>query len=167
MRLSWLAACAAVCAAVSGLCVTPPRAAAQLPAVPRYAEYRADVIVGRGTAVQAGAGEVIPLDTYVRLGIDAAVGPAWRDGGMHASGRVDAIGRFLLDPFREIPVAVSLGGGVSVPYTSGDAHLRPYATVVLDVEGRKRGGWTPAVQLGLGGGARLGVVLRRSAPRYR
>ena len=151
-------------------CVTGVSAAAraqELASPPSYMEYRADAIVTRGLAVEGGAGVVLPLDTYVRLGIDGAVGPTWRDGSAHAGGRVDMIGRFLLDPFREVPFGVSLGGGVSVPYVSGDAHVRPYATVVVDIEGRRRGGWTPALQVGLGGGARVGLVLRRSAVRYR
>jgi hypothetical protein len=147
--------------------LTPAAVRAQLGAAPRYVEYRADAIITRGTAAELGAGVVIPTDTYVRVSLDGAAGSTWRDGAMHGSGRVDAIGRFLLDPFREVPVGVSLGGGVSVPYVAGDAHVRPYLTVVVDVEGRMRGGFTPAVQLGLGGGARIGVVLRRSPGRYR
>jgi hypothetical protein len=142
--------------------------AQELAAPPAYAEYRADAIVTRGFAAEGGAGVVIPGGTYVRVGIDGAAGPTWRDGAVRAGGRVDVIGRFLLDPFREVPYGISLGGGVSVPYVQGDAHLRPYVTVVLDVEGRRRrSGWTPALQLGLGGGARIGVVLRRSPQRYR
>jgi len=134
---------------------------------PRYAEYRADAIVGRGTAVQGGLGVTVPLGIYVRLGVDAAAGATWRDQTSRASGRVDLIGRFLLDPFRETPLGLSLGGGLSVPYTDGDAHLRPYLTVVVDVEGRMRGPLTPALQLGLGGGARIGLVLRSSRARWR
>jgi hypothetical protein len=145
----------------------PVIACAQIGAAPTYAEYRADAIVMRGVATEVGAGVVIPADTYVRLSIDGAAGPTWRDGSVHASGRVDAIGRFLLDPFRETPVAVSLGGGVSVPYVSGYGRVRPYLAVVVDIEGRMRGGFTPALQLGLGGGARIGVVIRRSPRRYR
>ncbi len=134
---------------------------------PVYAEYRADAIVGRGTTAQGGAGASVPLGTYVRLGLDAAAGATWRDQATRASGRVDVIGRFLLDPFRESPLGLSFGGGVSVPYTDGDARLRPYLTVVIDVEGRMRGPVTPAIQVGLGGGARIGVVLRTSRPRWR
>jgi hypothetical protein len=72
----------------------------------------------------------------------------------------------LLDPFRETPVALSLGGGVSVPYVDGQ-RVRPYLTLVADLEGRKRGAITPAIQIGLGGGARVGVVLRTSVARWR
>jgi hypothetical protein len=135
---------------------------------PTYAEYRADAIVGRATTAQLGAGVVIPGGVYGRLSVDGAAGATWRDGGTHASGRVDLIGRFLLDPFREAPVGVSLGAGVSVPYVAGDAHVRPYLTFVADIEGRRsRGGLTPALQLGLGGGARVGLVIRRSVSRWR
>jgi hypothetical protein len=147
----------------------PPmaRAQQQILAPPSYMEYRADAIVARGTTLQGGLGPVFPLGTYVRLSVDGAVGSTWRDGSAHASGRVDAISRFLLDPFREVPVAVSLGGGVSVPYVDGDRRVRPYVTVVIDVEGRIRGRFTPAMQVGLGGGARVGFVLRTSPPRWR
>ncbi len=136
-------------------------------APPFYAEYRADAIVGSGTAAQGGGGVSVPLGVYVRLAIDASGGATRRDGSTRGSGRVDAIGRFLLDPFREVPVALSLGGGVSVPYVSGQAQLRPYLVLVVDLEGRARGPITPAVQLGLGGGTRVGLVLRTSAGRWR
>ena len=89
---------------------------------PAYAEYRADAIVGRGTAAQGGAGVVVPLGIYVRLGIDAAAGATWRGDATRASGRVDVIGRFLLDPFRETRLGLSLGGGVSASLL-GLSHL--------------------------------------------
>lgn len=134
---------------------------------PRYAEYRADAIIGNGTAAEAGAGIVIPFGMYVRMGVDGAAGATWRGTAAHASGRVDAIARFLLDPFREVPVGLSLGGGVSVPYTSGDRNVRPYLTAVVDIEGRMRGAITPAIQVGLGGGTRVGIVLRTSSRTWR
>ena len=134
---------------------------------PAYSEYRADVIVGRGTTTQLGLGAVIPGGVYARMSVDGAAGTTWRDGGTHTSGRVDIVARFLLDPFREAPVGLSFGAGVSVPYVAGDSHVRPYLTFVTDIEGRRRGGFTPALQLGLGGGARVGVVLRRSVSRWR
>ena len=134
---------------------------------PLYPEFRADAIIARETAAQVGVGVVIPAGIYVRLSVDAAGGATFAGGASRASGRVDAVGRFLLDPFRETPVAVSFGGGLSVPYVDGQTHLRPYLTAVIDVEGRMRGPVTPALQLGLGGGARVGVVLRASKARWR
>ena len=139
----------------------------QAPTVPAYAEFRLDAIVARATSLESGVGAVIPLGTYVRLSVDAAGGTTFHDGSSRASGRIDAIGRFLLDPFREAPVGVSLGGGLSLPYVDGDKRVRPYLTAVVDIEGRRRGAVTPAFQLGLGGGTRVGVVLRTSQPRWR
>jgi hypothetical protein len=157
-----------LCWVLIGLVAVASRwVSAQLPPPTSYAELRGDVVVGRGTAAQGGVGAVVPLGAYVRMSIDGAGGATWRDGGTKASGRVDVIGRFLLDPFREMPFGLSLGGGISVPVTQGDAHVRPYLTTVVDVEGRKRGPITPALQIGLGGGARLGVLLRMSPTRWR
>ena len=160
MRGAHLATAAALaCVAVNG-------ARAQQRPTP-YAEYRADVMSGRNTAAQAGAGLVLPFGIYVRTSLDGAVGATWRDGLARASGRADLVSRFLLDPFRETPVVLSLGGGVSVPYVDGDTRVRPYLTAVVDVEGRLRGRITPAFQIGLGGGVRVGVVLRTSPRAWR
>ena len=132
-----------------------------------YAEYRVDIIAARTTSAQAGGGVEIPLDVYTRLGLIAAAGVTARGGAWHASGRVDVLARYLLDPFREVPWGLSLGGGVTIPYVDGDTRIRPYLTLVVDLEGPRRKGWSPAFQLGLGGGARLGLVMRASTPQWR
>ena len=134
---------------------------------PTYAELRGDAIFGDGTALQGGGGIVLPAGIYARVNIDGAVGTRFRDGEARTSGRADLIARFLLDPFREMPVGLSLGGGVTVPYTDGDTGVQPYLTAVIDIEGRRRGRFTPALQIGLGGGTRLGVVLRTSTRAWR
>lgn len=131
-----------------------------------YPEFRADAIVANGTAVQGGAGLAVPVGVYVRFSVDGAVGERWTQGVSATEGRVDAIARFLLDPLRENSTALSIGGGLSTPIRRDGAHT-PYLTVVVDVEGRRRAGWTPGVEAGLGGGARIGLVLRRSPPRWR
>lgn len=154
-------------AALLGVAVRSADAQASSLVPPPYGEVRADAIIARAAAAQVGAGVVVPLGIYVRLSVDAAGGATFVDGASRASGRVDAISRFLLDPFRETPIAVSFGGGLSVPYVDGQSHVRPYLTAVIDVEGRKRGRFTPALQIGLGGGARVGLVLRSSQPRWR
>jgi len=135
--------------------------------VPTYAELRGDAILGDGAALQAGGGIVFPGGIYVRINVDGAAGTRFRDGQSRTSGRADLIARFLLDPFREMPVGLSLGGGVTVPYTDGDTGVQPYLTAVIDIEGRRRGRFTPALQIGLGGGTRLGVVLRTSTRAWR
>lgn len=135
--------------------------------VPPYGEYRVDAILGRGAAVQGGGGIVFPLGVYTRLAVDAGAGALWHDDAVHASGRVDVIARFLLDPFREAPLGLSLGGGLTLPYAEGDARVGTFLTAVIDVEGRMWRSVTPALQVGLGGGTRVGIVLRRSPRTYR
>lgn len=149
------------------LCVSASTLLAQAQRIPSYAEFRADMIAGDGTAAQVGAGLVLPLDNYVRFALIGAAGPKWRDGATIASGRIDAIARFTLDPLRETPWALSLGGGVSVPLEQQQARVRPLLTAVIDVEARKHGRFTPAVQVGLGGGTRVGFAFRTSSARYR
>jgi len=131
-----------------------------------YPELRVDAFFASGSTVQGGAGIVVPAGAYVRVGLDGGAGESWRHGSSFASGRVDLIARFLLDPLRENNVAFSFGGGLSEPIDH-DGFRTPYLTIVMDVEGRRRGGFTPALEVGLGGGARVGFVLRRSPPRWR
>jgi hypothetical protein len=131
-----------------------------------YPELRADAFFANGATVQGGAGIVVPAGVYVRVGLDGAAGGSWREGSSSASGRIDVVARFLLDPLRETSVAFSFGGGLSAPIDR-DGFRTPYLTVVMDVEGRRRGGFTPALEVGLAGGARVGFVLRRSPPRWR
>ena len=157
-------------ALVAGATGWPTLAAAQQPAQPRaIPELRADVIVGRQPAVQIGGGAQVPAGYYVRVGLVAAAGIRIDDRASRPasttdiSGRVDVLARFLLDPFRQTRYGLSLGGGLSVRAEPGD-RLRPVLLVAAEVEGRRAtNGWVPAVQVGLGGGVRLGVVLRHGA----
>lgn len=135
--------------------------AAQRLVPPPYAEYRLDAIDGHGTTVQPGLGYTVPMGIYVRVAAIGGIGPQWRDAKTMVAGRTDVIVRFLLDPFRQTPVGLSLGGGISVPYEQNTV-TRPYLTAVVDVEGRAHEKITPAVQIGLGGGVRVGLALRTS-----
>ncbi len=140
-------------------------ARAQEPLRP-YTELRGDVFLAPTNSALLGVGEQFPLGYYTRFGLDLTGGVAWEDDASFATARVDAIMRFLLDPFRETKWALSAGAGVTVRYVAPDA-WRPFLALVLDVEGKRTGPFTPAFQLGLGGGVRLGVVLRGSARAYR
>jgi hypothetical protein len=158
------------CLLAVGAAGAPATTQAQVPAAPPVSpELRLDLITGRDAAVQAGIGVQIPAGYYVRVGVDAAVGVALGDSSSRGSadhrldGRLDVLARFLLDPFRQTAYGLSAGGGVSLRAEPGD-HVRPLLLVAIDIEGRRsRAGVVPAIQLGLGGGARIGVVLRRGA----
>lgn len=124
-------------------------------------ELRADAIVaGHRTVLEAGGGVEIPAGYYARIAVIAAAGADVLSGGGRASGRLDVIGRFLFDPFRQNQWALSAGAGVSVRADAGEL-VRPWLVGVLDLEGPLNGsGFAPAVQLGLGGGVRLGGAVR-------
>jgi hypothetical protein len=71
-----------------------------------------------------------------------------------------------MDPFRQSRWAPYAGAGLSGRYRSErDGGPRAYLLVFLGVEGPLAlgalEGWVPAFELGLGGGARVGVILRR------
>lgn len=138
------------------------RAYAQLPQQPLQTEVRADGIFARTTGVEAGLGLTVPAGIYVRSGLVAGVG-AGRHG---AEGRTDFVVRFNLDPFRQSRWAPYGGGGISGRYRSElDGGSRAYLLIFLGIEGPlatgRTSGWVPAFELGLGGGARVGLILRR------
>jgi hypothetical protein len=151
-------------AVISGARVATAQQPAAAPIAP---EARLDVIAGHDPAIQLGAGVQIPVGYYGRIGLDAALGVPIRDRALSTQrrldGRVDLLARFLLDPFRQTAYGLSLGGGASVRAEHGD-RARPFLLVALDVEGRRSTrGVVPALQVGLGGGVRVGAILRRAA----
>jgi hypothetical protein len=147
-------------------------ASAQQLAAPHVApEARVDLIAGHDPAIQLGAGVQIPAGYYARVGLVAAVGMAVGDRADSArrglDGRIDLLARFLLDPFRQSAYGLSFGGGASLRAEQGE-RARPLLLAAVEVEGRRSTrGLVPAVQVGLGGGVRLGVILRRGGPAAR
>lgn len=124
-------------------------------------ELRADAISGPPPGGQLGVGANVPAGAYVRLGIDAAAGAAARDGAAFASARVDAAARYLLDPYGEFKWAPYVGGGLTAAWDRRGTR-RADLLLIAGVEGPAKGGWRTALEVGLGGGARLGIVLRRA-----
>jgi len=159
--------------ALLGLSLVTGVAQAQVPKPSVHPEARLDVILGHQPAVQVGAGVQVPMGYYVRVGLDAAIGVATNDreappGSPDSppgplDGRADLLVRFLLDPFRQSPWGLSLGGGLSARAEPGD-HVRPRLLAAVDLEGRRSAhGVVPAFQVGVGGGVRVGVLLRRGS----
>lgn len=124
------------------------------------AELRSDMLSGPPVALQVGAGLNIPAGYYVRLGLMAAGGVAWRTGAMAGSARVDLTTRYLLDPFGELRWGFYGGAGVSTRID--ESRARAFLLVIGGVEGPASHGWRTSIEAGLGGGARLGIVLRRA-----
>ena len=127
-------------------------------------ELRLDFIDVRSPqhgTVQLGGGAAVPLGYYARLGLIGAAGISGRGDGEHGSARADVLMRFLIDPFRETRYGVSVGGGLTVRYEPNEG-WREYLAIVVDLEMRPVRSVIPAVQLGLGGGVRIGVGLRHA-----
>jgi hypothetical protein len=147
-------------ASIAALPLFAAHAAAQRP-TGRQFEGRLDAIAAHTPSLQGGGGFNIPAGLYVRLGATVAGGLSHRDGVTHAAARGDVIARFLLDPYREFPLGLYGLGGVSVMYDPFE-QWRPRVVVGLGIESRARHGRTVAAELALGGGVRLGVVVRRA-----
>jgi hypothetical protein len=149
-------ACAAIAAAPP---LAAPQAGSFKPGV--QWEARIDALAGPPAAGQAGFGANVAAGYYLRIGLDAAIGAAARDGGATTSGRADFVVRYLLDPFTQFKWGPYAGGGFTAQWDAR-ANRRGDLLVLVGIEGPVHRGWRPAVELGLGGGARLGVVLRRA-----
>ena len=150
-------------ASIALLAAASAPASAQQPRIPIVPELRIDVLGADPTSVQGAVGVEIPTGYYVRIGLFAGAGATIEpDGASRAAGRVDVLARFLIDPFRQSRWGFSAGAGVSLRADPGD-RARPQLLAALDLEGRRsRGGLSPSLQVGLGGGVRGGIGLRWS-----
>ena len=144
------------------LFVSATRAIAQTPEQSVQTEWRVDGLFARTSGVEAGFGVSIPTGIYVRNGLVVGVG-AGRHG---VEGRTDLVSRFSLDPFRQSRWSLYGGGGISGRYRmreDGGSHA--YLLLFIGLEGPlplgRTSGWVPAFEAGLGGGARVGIIVRR------
>ena len=115
--------------------------------------------------IQIGAGAAFRVSTYVRLGAAGAIGTHFSDVADQVGWRADVFGRFQLDPFRERRWAPYGTAGVSVRGAGDDAE--EYLMILFGLEGPLVRGWSPALEVGFGGGFRAGLVMRRGAARRR
>ena len=148
--------------ATLGLMATlPDSAGGQVVQQKFQSEFRLDGIFARSSAVEASYGFTVPAGIYMRSGLVAGIGV-----GRHGvEGRTDLITRFSLDPFRQSRWAPYAGAGLSGRYRSKlDDGCQAYLLVFLGVEGPlpfgERAGWVPALEVGLGGGGRVGLIIR-------
>lgn len=141
-------------------------AAAQSRSAPVQAGVRVDVLAARITALQTGLELSLPAGRNLRLALVGAAGASWKDGASGASARLEATGRFLLDPDFQRGWAPYAAGGVGARYDRV-GRWQGVLSLVLGMEGPRWGGVVPFVEAGWGGGARVGAGLRRSMPGRR
>jgi hypothetical protein len=97
---------------------------------------------------------------YARISAIAGYSTTQRRDLIADRWRGDLIARFLLDPFRQQRWALSIGGGLTF-------RRHTYLAAVFDLEGPETRGFLPALQVGLSGGVRGALVLRRAIPQRR
>jgi hypothetical protein len=115
--------------------------------------------------IQLGVGALVRISNYVRVGAIGAAGPHLREAGEDFGWRAELLGRFQVDPFRERRWAPYAAAGVTVRGAGSD--VEEFLMLLVGLEGPLARGWSPAIETGLGGGFRAGLVMRRGGPRYR
>jgi hypothetical protein len=118
-------------------------------------ELRVDALWPAPVSVLAGVGVTAPLGYYVRLTAAAGYAPRADARLVDDHWRGDVLARFLLDPFRQQRWGASIGAGLSV-------REKTYLAALIDLEGREWHGLLPALDVGVSGGVRAGLVLRRA-----
>ena len=147
-------------ATISGAQARPPRQGE-----PRVRpEVRIDYLASPD-AIQLGAGAVVRVSNYVRLGAIGGAGPHFSDEVERFGWRAELLGRFQVDPFRERRWAPYAAAGVSI--RGAGSEVEEYLMLLLGLEGPLARGWSPAIEAGFGGGFRAGLVMRRGGPRSR
>jgi len=147
-------------AALAVLCV-PALVTAQGSLQPLQTEVRVDGLFAADPAVHAGFGLTVPAGIYVRTGLVLGAGV-----GRHGlEGRSDLIARFTFDPLRQSRWGPYGGAGVSARFNSTDeSGTKGYLLFFLGMEGPlapgRSSGWVPFLEVGVGGGARVGAGLR-------
>jgi hypothetical protein len=124
-------------------------------------EGRLDLFFASATTVQGGGGGAWTLDRNVRLVLLGGVGSTFTDGVGAFSGRVDLLGRFVLDPDRVNAWALYGSGGLSLRYESAPS-WHGALVALLGLEGPRWGRVTPFVEAGYGGGFQIGFGIRRA-----
>lgn len=164
---------------VAGMVLASRLGAQSGPPLPRLMnEGRVDARIARSNSVELGWSLIIPASVYVRTALTAAGGYVRRDQQWMRESRYEATARFLLDPFRQAHYGLSLGGGVGITNSDGlftapnvlgqqSQRWRPFLAAFADLELRQTAGLTPAVQVGVGSGLRVGLVVRSATGRWR
>lgn len=127
-------------------------------------ELRIDWFGGRASALHAGGGLSVRAGNYVRVGMNAGAGAAWSDSVRNVA-HADLTARFMLDPFRQQTLGLSMGGGIAARH-EGDG-VRAFALLFVDAEAGRGRGWTPFIRAGVGGGVRIAGGIRRATSRSR
>ena len=133
---------------------------------PRRLELRADYTAARASRLEGSAGVVLPVGTYVRVALSGGAGTGEERGSRFTAWRGDATVRFQLDPFHQAKAGVY--GAAGIAWLDGDGRAgTARLTLGAGLELPEWGPVAPALELGVGGGARIAIALRTAARRWR
>lgn len=146
--------------ALLALLAAPVLAAAQerVGLLPQW-EARADAVLSPQAGALVGVGANVRAGWYARVGLGIALGAVRRNEAWVGEQRLDATARFLFDPFAEQKRGFYAGAGVGAAHREG-GRVDGRLLGVVGFEGAAAGRMVPAVELVLGGGARLALVWR-------
>jgi hypothetical protein len=146
---------------VLALCVSRVDAQTATPSI--TPELRTDAVFARSTTFQLGGGAALQTGDYLWLGGDMGLGVV-TGHTPEPSVSVQVTGRIHLDSDSEAHWAPYLVGGMTYQASRG-AKGALYLLIALGMHAPARAGIVPAMEVGLGGGVRVGFVLRRARRR--
>lgn len=147
--------------------VRPAQAQEAVASLPQWEGHLVSVL-SPGAGVLGGVGVNVRAGWYARVGVVASAGAVRAGNAWVGRQRLDGTARFLFDPFAERARGFYAGAGIGAERRD-DGSTRGLLLGVVGFEGatRRQVGvrttvprFVPSVELTLGGGARLGVVLR-------
>ncbi len=106
----------------------------------------------------AGIGFNVPAGYYVRIAPMLIAGRRLGESPQDFA-RVELVGRFSLDPFRQSRWGPWAGAGVAAEWER-DAHGRALVVLALGTDFPGTSGWRPSVELAVGGGTRVSLGLK-------
>ncbi|GAC1477927.1 MAG: hypothetical protein NVS1B4_21270 [Gemmatimonadaceae bacterium] len=149
-------------ATAAALAAAPPAGGQPGPQLAVHAE----AITARSFSSLGGVGIALPLGANLRVDAAASAGATRSADVWRAARGASLATRFVVDPGRQSRSAAYAGAGVTAR-DEGLGEWRAYLLILLGVEGMEWRGVLPSIELGLGGGASFGIVLRTARPGYR
>ena len=142
-----------------------------------FPEARADLLAAeQATTAHGGVGLLWQAGRYVQAGLVVGGGVTRQDAARTqpdhdatvGSVRAELVARFVVDPLadpfvpsRTAPRWLLFGGAGGGLLAVRGEESRSYLLVTVGVMAPAWGRWRPSLELGLGGGTRVGVALRR------
>lgn len=124
-------------------------------------ELSAAATFGNRTSAAAGVGINVPAGYYVRVAEAISFGRELTGARPGNVLRAEVVARFLTDPFGESRWGPYGGGGAAVDWRDGSAG-RVALMLVAGTELPSKAAWRPGIEIAVGNGVRLSLIIRRA-----